>query len=81
MARIAVVDHIDALRSEEDVDAGAVQKQVDADAAEQNGNDEEEVRRSTSGKCIATIKQVHDAFDSFTTLRYSQPTHLQGQSI
>jgi len=27
---------------------------------------------------VATIQEVHEAFDSVNTLRYSQPTHLQG---
>lgn len=80
MARIAVVDHVEALRAEEDVDVGVANKESYADIAEKGG--EEAVKpNSKSGKCIATVKQVHDAFDSFTTLRYSQPTHLQGQSI
>ena len=76
MARMAVVDHVEALRSEEDVNAGSMPKDSHADIPEHDSG--EEVKRSKSDKCIATVKQVHDAFDSFTTLRYSQPTHLQG---
>lgn len=29
-------------------------------------------------KYIATVNQVHEAYDAVNTLRYSQPTHLQG---
>jgi len=29
-------------------------------------------------KFVATIHEVNEAFDSVNTLRYSQPTHLQG---
>ena len=29
-------------------------------------------------KFVATIHEVNEAFDSVSTLRYSQPTHLQG---
>jgi cleavage and polyadenylation specificity factor subunit 2 len=29
-------------------------------------------------KFVATIHEVSEAFDSVNTLRYSQPTHLQG---
>jgi len=31
-------------------------------------------------KFVATIHEVNEAFDSVSTLRYSQPTHLQGTS-
>lgn len=30
-------------------------------------------------RCVATLIEVQDAFDSLNTLRYSQPTHLQGR--
>ena len=33
---------------------------------------------SPSPKYIATVNQVHEAYDAVNTLRYSQPTHLQG---
>ena len=33
----------------------------------------------TNGKYVANLQEVHDAFDSVNTLRYSQPTHLQGK--
>jgi cleavage and polyadenylation specificity factor subunit 2 len=78
MARIAVVDHVEALRAEENVDSGVTSKETYTGIPEQDGGDEAK-SNSKSSKCIATMKQVHDAFDSFTTLRYSQPTHLQGQ--
>lgn len=29
-------------------------------------------------KYVATLQEVHDAFDSVNVLRYSQPCHLQG---
>lgn len=35
---------------------------------------------ATSGKrkYVATVQEVHEAFDAITVLRYSQPCHLQG---
>jgi len=82
MARMAVVDQVEALRAEEDVDGGADEKQ-DTLANDIEPAEEQAVRhnKSKTSKCVATVKEVHEAFDSFTTLRYSQPTHLQGQSV
>lgn len=64
MSRISVTNYVESLRSEE-----AVEDETSPTESSQNSN---------SKKYIATFKQVHDAFDSFTALRYSQPTHLQG---
>ena len=36
--------------------------------------------REQNRKFVATIHEVNEAFDSVNTLRYSQPTHLQGAS-
>lgn len=38
---------------------------------------------SPSGKhkYVATVQEVHEAFDSVNGLRYSQPCHLQGASL
>jgi hypothetical protein len=43
--------------------------------------DEQETKQPTGEqrrKFVATIHEVNEAFDSVNTLRYSQPTHLQG---
>ncbi|KAF8528949.1 beta-lactamase-like protein [Hysterangium stoloniferum] len=76
MARIAAVDHAEALRSEEDIDHGTTVAPAFDDII--STGESEEPKRTTGGKCVATVKQIHEAFDSFTTLRYSQPIHLQG---
>lgn len=34
--------------------------------------------RAVKHRYVATVQQVHDAFDSVNVLRYSQPCHLQG---
>lgn len=78
MARMAVLDQIESLRSEEDVDV-AEGPQIEIDGQEQR--DIEIQEQNKSNKYIANVKQVHEAFDSFTALRYSQPTHLQGETL
>ncbi|EIW61467.1 uncharacterized protein TRAVEDRAFT_162694 [Trametes versicolor FP-101664 SS1] len=35
--------------------------------------------RAVKHRYVATVQQVHDAFDSVNVLRYSQPCHLQGK--
>ena len=63
MARIVTLEDIEGTRDEQDVP-----------------DDESPVPTSDSAsqKCIATVNQVHEAYDAVNTLRYSQPTHLQG---
>lgn len=36
------------------------------------------VGKKEKRKYVATVQEVHEAFDSITVLRYSQPCHLQG---
>lgn len=93
MARIAASEEVDGLRDEQDVDGSAEAKmrdEEDKDAQEamdvrEDGPSEGErgspAAENTTGKYVATPQEVHDAFDSINTLRYSQPTHLQGTSL
>ncbi|GJJ07412.1 hypothetical protein Clacol_001614 [Clathrus columnatus] len=67
MSRIAVANCVESLRSEE-----AVEPEI---SSTENHTSVKERPK----KFIATLKQVHDSFDAFTALRYSQPTHLQGK--
>ena len=71
MARMASLDQAESVRAEEDVDKNTEEVSHDVE-------DGEPEKPAKSRKCIPTVKQVHEAFDSFTALRYSQPTHLQG---
>ncbi len=83
MGRIAATEDVDGLRDEQDV----------GDEGQSPGNDEDDMDAvqelktpppediKQKGKYIATSREVHDAFDSVNTLRYSQPTHLQGIPI
>lgn len=74
MGRIAVTEDVEGLRDEEDF----------GDEITTINEDEERSQPSSSnndpkGKCIPTLIEVQDAFNSMNTLRYSQPTHLQGK--
>ncbi|KAI6047478.1 beta-lactamase-like protein [Pisolithus marmoratus] len=80
MARIVTIEDIEGLRDEQDIDDA---DQHHAEPGEQSNLAE---TQSTSdkdpsppaGKFVATVQEVHEAYDSVNTLRYSQPTHLQG---
>ncbi|KAG6812985.1 hypothetical protein H0H92_014916 [Tricholoma furcatifolium] len=83
MGRIAVSEDVEGIREEEDVGGDSVvQPKSEPDSIEL---DDEPTTPSTTkkegkkGKYVATLTEVQDAFDSINTLRYSQPTHLQGK--
>ncbi|TDL29537.1 cleavage and polyadenylation specificity factor subunit [Rickenella mellea] len=69
MARIASLEEVVGIRAQEEVE----DKTEDSDATGQPDS------LTVHGRCIATAKEVHGAFDTVNTLRYSQPTHLQGK--
>ena len=73
MARIATIEEAESIRSQEDV--GALEKPVNAEENAGEALDNVVPRR----KYIATLEQIRDAFDAVNTLRFSQPTHLQGE--
>ncbi|KAG6821557.1 hypothetical protein H0H93_000066 [Arthromyces matolae] len=83
MGRIAVSEDVEGIRDEEDVRV----EEEDESKHESNGLglDEEHSpppppkTETKRGKYVATLTEVQDAFDSINTLRYSQPTHLQGK--
>lgn len=82
MGRIATTEDIEGIRDEQDIgDEGETfteeSNEMDVDEAEEP----HEAAPRRHGKYIATMQQVHNAFDSINTLRYSQPTHLQGGCI
>jgi len=84
MGRIAVTEDVEGLRDEEDFgDEPSAEK-----SDEENGTEEPHEKtesppptKNPKGKCIPTVIEVQDAFDSMNTLRYSQPTHLQGEYL
>jgi len=78
MGRIAVTEDVEGLRDEEDFGDEVTEKFTDEDQDE----DPSQLlppNKDSKGRCIPTVIEVQDAFNSMNTLRYSQPTHLQGK--
>ncbi|KZO94852.1 hypothetical protein CALVIDRAFT_483583 [Calocera viscosa TUFC12733] len=73
LGRIAVLDDVESWRAEVDVDNEPTEEYSgDGDVKMENGT-------SILRKAIATAEEVKEAFDSITTLKYSQATHLTGK--
>ncbi|KAJ6628813.1 beta-lactamase-like protein [Mycena sp. CBHHK59/15] len=82
MGRIATTEDIEGIREEEDVGDGDEKPTQDGDAIMDSGDGSPSPPRNRDklkGKYVATLNEVQDAFDSVNTLRYSQPTRLQGK--
>ena len=89
MGRIAATEDVEGVRDEEEVEDDIP---LETDETEDDKPDGEEemktdeipvevtVPRKKVQKYIASLQEVHDAFDSLNVLRYSQPCHLQGWS-
>ena len=78
MGRIATTEDVEGIRDEEDVNAESLQQHEDASHDADNESSANSNVSKTKGKYVATVHEVHDAYDAINTLRYSQPTHLQG---
>lgn len=82
MGKIAVMEDVEGIRDEEDVgDAEQSKHEQDPktmDLIDRTGSPSPE-SGSQKGKYVASLADVQEAFDSINTLRYSQPTHLQGR--
>lgn len=85
MARISATEDIEGVRESEDVDDSSVPTDEPMDTEEGTDQPEETLQtnkgRPKSGKYVATLREVHDAFDTVNVLRYSQPCHLQGMLL
>lgn len=79
MGRIAVTEDVEGIREEEEV----IDEPSESQSVEENAEsgDEPLSAQDSKRKFIATVIEVQDAFDSCNTLRYSQPTHLQGKRM
>lgn len=79
MARIATMEDVEGIRDEQEVDVEEEESNESA-AAEGAGSSEPHSPKlkNEPKKFVATVQEVHEAFDAVNTLRYSQPTHLQG---
>ncbi|KAF8663435.1 hypothetical protein AX16_001005 [Volvariella volvacea WC 439] len=82
MGRIAVTEDIEGIRDEHDIKDQPASNSFShtEELPEKDVNSTEGAASNTeAGRYIATIAEVHDAFTYINTLRYSQPTHLQGK--
>ncbi|KJA29848.1 hypothetical protein HYPSUDRAFT_31856 [Hypholoma sublateritium FD-334 SS-4] len=81
--RIAATEDVEGIRDEHDVKDPAPETKENGDEAAERASKSPSPSppppTNTKGKCIASVIEVQDAFDSLNTLRYSQPTHLQGK--
>ncbi|KAI0368067.1 hypothetical protein BV20DRAFT_969649 [Pilatotrama ljubarskyi] len=87
MARIAATEDVEGIRDEQPVDDGPDSDQ--STGSENSASPAPDAASHSSPsppspcimkrRYIATVQQVHDAFDSVNVLRYSQPCHLQGK--
>lgn len=86
MARIAVTEDVEGLRDEQEMDDSDMGDISTSDPEANIGDEPMDGQETTTAvkepkhKFVATIHEVNEAFDSVNTLRYSQPTHLQGTS-
>ncbi|PFH51359.1 hypothetical protein AMATHDRAFT_74923 [Amanita thiersii Skay4041] len=73
MGRMAVTEDVEGIREEEDVqdETDSSVQEESVESAPQDG--------LKARKYVASLAEVHDAFEHLNTLRYSQPTHLQGK--
>ena len=82
MGRIAVSEDVEGIRDEEDVGDGPGNNADQDETGQPEEHDTvaqaDKLGVSTRRKYVATLAEVHDAFEYLNTLRYSQPTHLQG---
>ncbi|KAJ7929959.1 beta-lactamase-like protein [Mycena leptocephala] len=82
MGRIATTEDIEGIRDEEDVGDEDENPNQEEDTVMDSGvgSPSPPVNRDKlKGKYVATLNEVQEAFDSVNTLRYSQPTRLQGK--
>ncbi|KAG8961095.1 hypothetical protein FRC03_005791 [Tulasnella sp. 419] len=66
MGRMAVVEDVEAIKAEEDLSPPDTEMEVDG-------------QQPPTHKRVPTMQEIHIAFDSINTLRYSEPTHLGGK--
>ena len=81
MGRIAVTEDVEGVRDEEDVGDELEHKQVrddDTMLLHEVSRSPTPNRGVSKAKYVASLNEVQEAFDAINTLRYSQPTHLQG---
>jgi cleavage and polyadenylation specificity factor subunit 2 len=79
MARIATMEDVEGIRDEQEVDVEVDESNEPAATEGVESSEQHSPRlKNEPKKFVATVQEVHEAFDAVNTLRYSQPTHLQG---
>ncbi|KAH8113222.1 cleavage and polyadenylation specificity factor subunit [Phellopilus nigrolimitatus] len=73
MARMAAIEEVESIRSQEDVEY-----KLEA-FKDQSPGESMVVDDNSKRKYVASPDDVREAYDAINTLRYSQPTHLQGK--
>ncbi|KAJ7240326.1 beta-lactamase-like protein [Mycena haematopus] len=80
MGRIATTEDIEGIRNEEDVGDDEDLVPESDDTLMDDGTPTLPINRDKlKGKYVATLNEVQEAFDFVNTLRYRQPTRLQGK--
>ncbi|KAH9938343.1 cleavage and polyadenylation specificity factor subunit [Fomitopsis serialis] len=86
MARIAATEDVEGIRDEQQIGDSDERQKSSSPEAGGSAHPEDNAEKSTTpppkapkGRYIATLHEVHEAFDSVNVLRYSQPCHLQGK--
>lgn len=77
MARIAATEDVEGIRDEEDVGDVLTEEPSTPEPLSEGPR----LKDKQKGKYVATLQEVQEAFDAVNTLRYSQPTHLQGLHV
>ena len=79
MGKIAAMEDVEGIRDEQDIGDEPIQEEErDGIRPEDNGEMPHDPPHTKSGRYVSTLVEVQDAFEHLNTLRYSQPTHLQG---
>ena len=79
-ARIATMEDVEGIRDEQEVDVMEESNESSVVEEAESMEPSSPKLKKQPKKFVATVQEVHEAFDAVNTLRYSQPTHLQGNS-
>lgn len=82
MGKIAAMEDVEGIRDEQDIGdelaQGAEHQEMPSEENADTHRESTLKAKTETGKYLATLVEVQDAFEYLNTLRYSQPTHLQG---
>lgn len=82
MGKIAAMEDVEGIRDEQDIGDEPTEEvehqEMPSDETPNTARELSPKLTTGTGKFVSTIVEVQDAFEYLNTLRYSQPTHLQG---